>query len=138
MQVIYDTIWLMNDVTKPKQVYRKITTADLARFKAEVIAQGNSTAAVRKLEPNRLAPHQRAYRIVKKGEAVNTVDYIENVLQQIGVDAVNRLGMLVNSSNESVATKNVHYTIDHIRGQSVRRSESKHLSLSIEAVLDGE
>ena len=65
-----------------------------------------------------------------------TTDFIDEQFQQIGVDAVNRVGQLVNSNNEKVATKNSHYVIDHLRGKAVQRTESKHLSLNIQTVLD--
>jgi hypothetical protein len=128
----------MNDVSKPKRTYRHVTPATVARHKALMAAHGNGTQAVRVAEPSILSPKDRAFYITKKSEVMNTVDFIDEQLQRIGVDAVNRIGRMVNSVNESIATKNAQYVVDHIRGQSVRRSESKHLSLSIEAVLGEE
>jgi hypothetical protein len=125
----------MNDVQKPKRTYKRITPATVAKHKALAIAEGNGSAAVRILEPSRLSPKDRAFRITRKGEQMNAMDFIENTLQRIGVDAINRVGMMVNSIDEKVATRNAHYVIDHIRGQAVRRSESKHLEMTIEAVL---
>lgn len=121
---------------KPKNVYRRITKTEIARFKAEQIIQGNNTAAIRKLEPFRLSPKDRAFRIAKKSAQQNATDFIDEKLQQIATDAVNRLGMLVNSTDEKIATKNVHYAIDHLRGKPLQRTESKHLSLNIQSVLD--
>jgi molecular chaperone GrpE len=37
---------------------------------------------------------------------------------------------------ERIATKNAHFVIDHLRGKAVQRSESKHLNLTIETVLE--
>lgn len=124
------------ETTKTPRVYKRITPKTVAIFKATEALEGNGSAAVRRIESTRLSPKDRAYRITKKSEQVNTVDFIEDQLQQIGVDAINRLGKLVNSGDERVGLKAVQYSIDHIRGQAVRRSESKHVALTIEAVLD--
>lgn len=126
----------MNTPKRKPRVYRKVTPATVAQFKAAEALEGNGTAAVRVIEPTRLSPKDRAFHIAKKSESINTNDFIENQLQQIGVDAVNRLGKLVNSSDERVATKNIHYAIDHLRGKPLQRSESKHLNLTIETVLE--
>lgn len=108
----------------------------MAKYKALEAILGNGTAAVRKLNPTLLSPKDRAYKIAKKSEKQNTTDFIDDSLQLIGVDAINRVGMMVNSTDEKIATKNSHYVIDHLRGMPLRRSESKHLALTIEAVLD--
>lgn len=128
----------MNDIQQPKRRYRHITPATVAKHKALALANGNGSAAVRESDPDILAPHDRAWRIQNKSEAVSTVEFIENTLQQIGVVAINRLGELVNSNDEAIATRNTHYAIDHIRGQAVRREERKQVNLNIEAALFGE
>ena len=125
----------MKPTNTPKRKYRKVTPAEIAEHKVQSALLGNGTSAVRKMYPSMLEPSVRAFRIVKKSKEQNTVDFIDDQLQQIGIDAVNRVGMLVNSVDEKVATKNSHYVVDHIRGQAIRRSESKHLQLNIEAVL---
>jgi len=119
----------------PRQ-YRRITPVTVARHKTALIKLGNNTAAVRDTEPGYTSPKDRGYKIAKKAEDVNTVDFIDDQFQQIGVDAVNRVGQLVNSNDERIATKNAHYVIDHLRGKAVQRTESKHLSLNIQTVLD--
>lgn len=116
-------------------MYKRITPRTVAQFKAEEALHGNGSAAVRYLESTRIGVKDRAFRIKKKSEEQSAVDFIDNQLQQIGVDAVNRLGKLVNSTDERVASKMVTYTIDHLRGQAVRRTESKHLQVNIETVL---
>lgn len=122
--------------TKPKRAYRRITAKTVAEQKALETMLGNASAAVRALTPTVLNPGDRAWHIRKKSEEQNSVDFIDDTMQQIGVDAINRVGKLVNSSDEKVATRNAHYIIDHLRGQAVRRSESKHVALTIEAVLE--
>jgi hypothetical protein len=126
----------MNTPNKKPRVYKRITPATVAQFKALEVIEGNGTAAVRRMEDTRIAPSARAFKIVKKSKETNSVDYIEDTMQQIGVDAINRVGKMVNSSDERIATKNAHFVIDHLRGKAVQRSESKHLNLTIETVLE--
>lgn len=123
-------------VKKAKRHYNRITPANIAIFKATEVELGNGSAAIRKLIPNHRNVGDRAFMIRKKAEVQSTVDYIDKQLQQIGIAAVDRLGELVNSSNESVATKNVHYSIDHIRGQATKKSITLTGKLNIQNVLD--
>lgn len=116
--------------------YRRITPKEQAEQKALEAELGNGSAAQRVINPTILKPGDRAWRIKKKSENENAMDYIETNMQQIGVDAINRVGKLVNSVDERVATKNAHFVIDHIRGKAVQRQEGKHLNINIEAVLD--
>jgi hypothetical protein len=120
---------------KPRQ-YHKITSVTLAKYKALEALHGNGAAAVREQTPEILNPKERAFRIRTKTNLENADDFINDTLQLIGIDAIQRLGMLVNSTDEKVATKNVHFTIDHVRGKALQRSESKHLNLNIETVLE--
>lgn len=120
---------------KPRQ-YHKITAVQLAKFKALEALHGNGSEAVRQMTPTILNVGDRAFQLRKKAEIENADDFIDDQLKQIGIDAINRLGLLVNSTDEKVATKNVHFTIDHVRGKALQRSESKHLNLNIETVLE--
>jgi hypothetical protein len=122
--------------TKKPRVYRKVTAAQLAEFKALKAIYGNGSAAVRALEPTRLAPKDRAFRLAKKSEQQSTADFIDNQIQQIGVDAINRIGKLVNSTDERVASKNSQYIVDHIRGQSTKKSITLSGKLKYQSVLD--
>lgn len=97
---------------------------------------GNGSAAVRELYPEHQAPGTRAHQIAKKSKEQNALDYVDESLQQIAVTAIQRVNELVQSSDERIATKNAHYVVDHIRGKAVQRTESKHLSLNIQSVLD--
>ena len=125
----------MKPTKSTKRQYNLITPAQIAKFKALEAIVGNGSEAVRQLNPDILNVGDRAWSIRKKADSISSVEFIDEQLQQIGIDAVNRVGMLVNSVDEKVATKNSHYVVDHIRGQAIRRSESKHLQLNIEAVL---
>jgi len=126
----------MNDTPKTKRQYRRITPQTVAQFKALEALEGNGSAAVAIQTPTVLNKGERAWRIRKKPQTDNAVDFIEDSIQQIGVDAIQRVGKMVNSSDERIATKNAHFVIDHLRGKAVQRSESKHLNLTIETVLE--
>lgn len=120
---------------KDKRKYRKITPATVAKFKADVLLHGNGTRAVQMDDDEYLAPEQRAHRILTIDKQSATPDIIENALQQIAVDAVQVLSNSVNSTDEAIALNATKYTIDHLRGKAVQRSESKNLNISIESVL---
>lgn len=122
--------------THTPRVYKRITPATVAIHKTALIRLGNNTRAVRELDDEYKSPKDRGYKIAKKSEQQNTVDFIDDQFQQIGVIAVNRIGEMVLSNDERIATKNAQYVVDHLRGKAVQRTESKHLSLNIQTVLD--
>lgn len=121
---------------KKTRQYRRITQAEVVEFKSLEALHGNGSAAALAMYPTVLNKGDRAFKIRKKAETEATVDFIETSLQQIGVDAVNRLGKLINSQDEAIATRNVHYSIDHIRGQATKKSISVTAKLNIQNVLD--
>lgn len=119
-----------------KRPYRKITARTVAEHNAQVLVSGNGSAAVRETNPEYKAPERRAYMIVKKSQSGNVQEYIENSLEQIGSEAIERVGELVHSEDERIATKNAHFVIEHIRGKAVQRNISAKVSLNIQSVLD--
>lgn len=119
-----------------KRIYKTITPETVAVHRARKLIAGNGSAAVRQGEPGYFNPGSRAHRIAKKSKGIATGQFIDEHLEQIGVDAINRLGELVNSTDERVAQKSVHYTIDHIRGQATKKSISITGKLNIQNVLD--
>ncbi|MCA9325959.1 hypothetical protein KDA23_07955 [Candidatus Saccharibacteria bacterium] len=120
----------------PKRTYRKITPRTVAEHQAQAILSGNGTQAVRDIEPEYTAPRQRAVRIVAKSNTVTAGEYIENSLQQIGGEAIERIGELVHSEDERIATKNAHFVVEHIRGKAVQRNLNANVKLNIQSVLD--
>lgn len=125
-----------NKTSEKKRQYRLITPLTVAQFEAEKVITGNGTAAIRKLNANYKSPEARSNRIVNKSKQVNASEMIENRLQQIASDAVERVGELVNSEDEKIATKNSHYVIDHIRGKAVQRSITATAKFNIQNILD--
>lgn len=125
----------MTTKTKKIRKYRRITKAEITKHKAAVALTGNGSAAQRYLDSTQLAPHARAFKIVKKSKEVDALEFIDDQLQLIATDAVNRLGKLVNSKDESIATRNVHYSIDHIRGQATKKSISLTGKLNIQDII---
>lgn len=122
--------------TNTKRTYKRITPRIVANHEAQAILSGNNTAAVRALEPEYIAPDRRAVRIVAKSREVSAGEYIENQLEQIGSEAIERIGSLVHSEDERIATKNAHYVVDHIRGKAIQRSITATAKLNIQSVLD--
>ena len=119
-----------------KRVYKKITPRTVATHAAQAVLSGNNTQAVREIEPEYTAPQARANRIVTKSVNSNALEYIDNSLQQIAGDAIDRVGELVHSEDERIATKNAHFVIEHIRGKAVQRNISATVRLNIQSVLD--
>lgn len=125
----------MEHQQKKVRKYKRISAAEVSRFKALRVLHGNNTAAVRILEPTNISHKDRAYKLAKKAEEQSTLDFIDKQMQQIGIDAINRVGKLVHSTDEKVATKNAHYIIDHIRGQATKKSISLTGRVNIQDVL---
>lgn len=126
----------MNTENKKPRTYRRITAKTVAEFKALEALHGNGSSAIRILEPTRISPKDRAFRITKKSETDDTSKFIDDTLQQIGIDAINRIGKLVHSANETIATKNSQYVVDHIRGQATKKSIALTGRVNIQSVLD--
>ena len=122
--------------TKTPRTYKRITPRTVATHAAQVILNGNNTAAVRAIDPEYKSPEARAHRIVKKSKEQSAAEYIENSLQQIGGEAIERIGELVHSEDERIATKNAHYVVDHIRGKAVTRNITATAKLNIQSVID--
>lgn len=123
-------------VKRKPRAYHKITAAQLAQFKALKTLSGNGSAAIRQMQPELLAPHGRAWKMVKKIKEVNATEFIDDQLQLIGVDSIQRLGLLVNSTDERVAQKSVHFTIEQIRGKATQKSIALTGKLNVQDVLE--
>lgn len=124
------------DSQEPKRIYKRITPRTVAMHEAQAVLSGNNTAAVRAMEPEYTAPGARAIKITRKSNLMNAGEYIDNSLQQIGSEAIERIGELVFSQDERIATKNAHYVVDHIRGKAVQRNLNASVKLNIQSVLD--
>lgn len=120
---------------KQKRQYRRITPSVVAKFEALKAIHGNGTQAVRELEPTTADAKRKAWMIATKSNELNASEYVNSKVEQIALEAVERLRELVASPNESIATKNVHYTLDRQGGKAVQRTESKTLVLNIDAIL---
>lgn len=119
-----------------KRVYRKITPELIAKFQAAKLVYGSGAKAIRILEPDESDPRRRAWLISTKCKQLDSSGFLSFQLEQIGVDAINRIGEMVNSRDESVATKNSQYVIDQLRGMPTKRKESLSTKLTIESVID--
>ena len=121
---------------KTNRPYRKVTVATIAKHEAKSIELGSGARAVEALEPDEKEARQRAWLINNKKRQLDVGEYVDSQLQQIATEAVERVGTMVQSADERIATKNAHFVIDHVRGKALQRSETKHLNLNIEAVLE--
>lgn len=99
-----------------------MTTAQVAEFKALQALHGNGSAAVRIHTPELLGVSQRSFRIRKKAAQTSATQFIDEQLQQIGIDSIQRVGIMVNSTDERIATKNAHFVIEQIRGKATQKS----------------
>lgn len=121
---------------KKKRIYRVINQQEIANFKATRLLTNNNTEAVQLLEPTRVVGiSARATKINRKVQESN-VDYVDKKLQEIAVNAVERVQELVGSEDESIATRNSHFVIDHVRGKALQRTENKNLNITIEDILN--
>lgn len=131
-----DIIKHMDNETKTKRKYFRVTPEQMASFEALEAMLGNGSAAARVLTPSIRNPGNRAWQLRKKIKEESSEQFIDTQLQVIGVDAVNRLGELVGSADEKTSLKAVMYSIDHIRGQATKKSIALTGKLNIQNVLD--
>lgn len=115
--------------------YHNYTSEQLAEIDALAVLLGNRSAAIRQLYPMLLQPRNAAFKTKKKSKLIQTEVFIDDQLQQIGVDAVNRLGEAVHSPDEKTAVKVAMYAIDHIRGQATKKSINVSVRRTIQDVL---
>ena len=121
---------------KTNRPYRTVTPATVAKFEAAIMTEDNATEAVKAIEPKVTDPSRRAWLIKERSKELDAGEYIDNKLQRIAIDAVERVESMVQSADERIATKNAHFVIDHVRGKALQRSESRSINLNIESVLE--
>lgn len=122
-------------VANRRRTYRKVTPELVAKFSALKVANGNGTEAIRELEPDRVNPTQRAHTIQTHLNNGNVNEYISDKLNNLTTPALQRLEELVESPNDNVAQKSVHYIIDHVRGKAISRTISTQQVINIDTVL---
>ncbi len=124
-------------VKQTKRVYRKVTPQVIAKFKALESTQGNGSQAVRVLEPDTPNAGSRAYTISKKVESSDVVTYIDNKLAEQAKPLMDRFKELIESPNESIAQKSVHYGIDQLKGKAISKSINRSEVINIDTVISG-
>lgn len=97
---------------------------------------GNGSAAVRALTPSVRAVGNRAFRLRKLAKKEDATQFIDNQLQSVAVDGINRIGEAVASPDEKIALKASMYAVDHVRGQATKKSITLHGKANIQSVLD--
>ena len=125
----------MDPETPKKKRYKRITPDVVTRFRSQELIDGNGTAAIETLEPDRIRPDARAGRIRAKASVLQGAAYIDDTLVTLAKPAIERVNAMIQSDDEKIATKNAHFVIDHVRGKALQRTENKNYNLTIEAVL---
>lgn len=100
-----------------------------------MIEQGNGTRAVEAVTDEYKRPDMRHIAILEKTELMSTTEYIDNSLQQMASNAMDRINKTIMGRDETLALNASKYVTDHLRGKAVTRSENKTLSINIESVL---
>lgn len=101
-----------------------------------MILAGNGSQAVRDTDGDYLAPDKRSQQILAKTPEQSALEYIDASMQQIGVTAIERVNDLVQSGDESIATRNSHFILDHIKGKAVQKSVNLTAKINVQSVLD--
>lgn len=128
----------------PKRRYRKYGEDGLTPAKkkfAQVYAMtDNASEAVRQAFPeyakntSQSAIGFKGHDLLKNPNIINHIEYQRDKLEKLATDAVNRVGELIQSDNEQVATANAWKTIEQVQGKAVQRLETKsqHVTLQID------
>lgn len=112
--------------------YHKITQKDIAEFTINRIVSGNSTSAVLKTTDEYKAPHDRGYRLLKKSE--DSIKYVDDKMIELSVSAINRVGEMIESKDESIATRNSHYILDHVKGKATQKNININTNMTIDDI----
>lgn len=117
--------------------YRYVTPATIAKFQVLKIAHGNNGAeAIRELEGDDVNEYRRSWLLNNKAKELDAGSYVDGKLQQGAIEGVERVLQVIQNPDDALALKASMFVIDHVRGKALQRSESKHLNLNIEGVLE--
>lgn len=78
----------------------------------------------------------KAIKIATEKQATTAVELVRAKMEQVALQAIERLPELVSSDNEQVATVNTHFAINHTIGKPVQRTENKTLQVNIDILAD--
>lgn len=123
--------------TKDHQdIYDFLTPPGVSKEDTKELAEVIKADAQPRPQDPKTATAQQILDMLKPSGAKNVNEYLDMYMQQSAITAANRLEELVNSENEKIATQNVHYVLDHVRGKAIQRSVTAHTKVNIQDLLD--
>lgn len=123
--------------TKDHQdIYDFLTPPGVSKEDTKELAEVIKADAKPRPQDPKTATAQQILEMLKPSGAKNVNEYLDMYMQQSAITAANRLEELVNSENEKIATQNVHYVLDHVRGKAIQRSVTAHAKVNIQDLLD--
>lgn len=123
--------------TKDHQdIYDFLTPPGVSKEDTKELAEVIKADAQPRPQDPKTATVQQILEMLKPSGAKNVNEYLDMYMQQSAITAANRLEELVNSENEKIATQNVHYVLDHVRGKAIQRSVTAHAKVNIQDLLD--
>lgn len=123
--------------TKDHQdIYDFLTPPGVSKEDTKELAEVIKADAQPRPQDPKTATAQQILEMLKPSGAKNVNEYLDMYMQQSAITAANRLEKLVNSENEKIATQNVHYVLDHVRGKAIQRSVTAHAKVNIQDLLD--
>lgn len=123
--------------TKDHQdIYDFLTPPGVSKEDTKELAEVIKADAQPRPQDAKTATAQQILEMLKPSGAKNVNEYLDMYMQQSAITAANRLEELVNSENEKIATQNVHYVLDHVRGKAIQRSVTAHAKVNIQDLLD--
>lgn len=123
--------------TKDHQdIYDFLTPPGVSKEDTKELAEVIKANAQPRPQDPKTATAQQILEMLKPSGAKNVNEYLDMYMQQSAITAANRLEELVNSENEKIATQNVHYVLDHVRGKAIQRSVTAHAKVNIQDLLD--
>lgn len=123
--------------TKDHQdIYDFLTPPGVSKEETKELAEVIKADAKPRPQDPKTTTAQQILEMLKPSGAKNVNEYLDMYMQQSAITAANRLEQLVNSENEKIATQNVHYVLDHVRGKAIQRSVTAHAKVNIQDLLD--
>ena len=123
--------------TKDHQdIYDFLTPPGVSKEDTKELAEVIKADAQPRPQDPKTATAQQILEMLKPSGAKNVNEYLDMYMQQSAITAANRLEQLVNSENEKIATQNVHYVLDHVRGKAIQRSVTAHAKVNIQDLLN--
>lgn len=140
----------MKENTKPtprpskpgSKQYQKTSNLTPAKKKfAQVYATtDNATQAILEAFPeikDRRVAAVKGHRLLRNDNVKKQIEWQKGKLEQLATEAVSRVGELVHSPNEKIATTNAWKIIEQVHGKSVQKTENTSKTVEVKLDLSG-